>query len=269
MINSSTSPFSDVDPVAAQRWQQQKLQTSPWLHEEVAQRMLERLDAIRLQPAQWLHWQPAQGGWQAHEALLQRYPQARAWQMPGQMPSEPHGINMLWANMVLDKAADPRLVLAQWRRWLAPEGFVMFSVLGPGSLQQLRDLYQIRGWAPPCQTFSDLHDWGDVMLKAGFADVVMDTESITLTFASPQRLLQELRGLGRNLSVARSRSTWGRGHLDAWYAAVQTLAQPDGQLPLTFDIVYGHAIQGAQGRDAAGDVTVDLAHMRRMLLGQG
>ena len=113
------------------RWQRQQSHASPWLHEEVAQRMLQRLDVIRLQPEQWLHWQPEQGGLKAHEALLHRYSQARAWQMPGSSSPAPCSIDMLWANMVLDKAIDPRDVLAQWRRLLSPDGFVMFSVLGP------------------------------------------------------------------------------------------------------------------------------------------
>lgn len=284
---SAESPLSaDLDPVAAQRWQRQRPAHSPWLHEEVAQRMLQRLDLIKLQPQQWLHWQAEQGGLQAHAALLQRYPQASAWQLSGaeQQPAssnavnaaasttaqpQPGSIDLLWANMVLDKAPDPRTVLAQWRRLLAPEGFVMFSVLGPASLRELRSLYRQKGWGVPCHTFADLHDWGDAVQQAGFADVVMDTEHITLSFATPQRLLQELRELGRNLSSARSQQTRSKSWLNAWYEAVQTaLAQPDGQLHLSFEIIYGHAVQGAQGRDEAGDITVDLAHMRRMLLGR-
>ena len=257
-----------VDPIAAGRWQQQRPSSSPWLHEEVAQRMLQRLDIIKLQPANWAHWQAEQGGLQAHEALRQRYPQARAWHMPGQELPPQSSMGLFWANMVLDKAPDPRAMLTQWQQVLAPEGFVMFSVPGPGSLQQLRALYQEKGWAPPCQAFADLHDWGDLVQQAGFADVVMDTELITLTFASPQRLLQELRELGRNLSPARSRATRARGWLHAWYEAVQTLVQPDGQLHLTFEIIYGHAVRGAQSHNDAGEATIDLAHMRRMLLGR-
>ena len=257
-----------VDPIAAGRWQRQRPSNSPWLHEEVAQRMLQRLDIIKLQPAQWAHWQAGQGGLQAHEALRQRYPQARVWHMPGQEPSPPSSLELLWANMVLDKAPDSRVMLTQWQQLLAPEGFVMFSVPGPGSLQQLRALYQEKGWEPPCQTFADLHDWGDLVQQAGFTDVVMDTELITLTFATPQRLLQELRELGRNLSPARSRATRARGWLHAWHEAVQTLVQPDGLLHLTFEIIYGHAVRGTQSHNAAGEATIDLAHMRRMLLGR-
>lgn len=269
MPSSPASVLFDIDPVAAVRWQRQQPHASPWLHEEVAQRMLQRLDAIMLQPGQWLHWQPAQGGLKAHEALLRRYPQARAWQMPGASQPAPSSIDMLWANMVLDKTADPRDVLAQWRRLLSPDGFVMFSVLGPGSLPQLRSLYQSLGWMPPCHAFTDIHDWGDMLHQAGFSDVVMDAECVTLTFATPQRLLQELREMGHNLSSGRSRTTHTRSWLQKWHEAVQTLALPDGQLPLTFEIIYGHAVQSTQDRDEAGDVTVDLAQMRRMLLGKG
>ncbi|MDO4794320.1 MAG: methyltransferase domain-containing protein [Brachymonas sp.] len=293
MPASSVAPSlsADLDPIAAQRWQRQRPLHSPWLHEEVAQRMLQRLDLIKLQPQQWLHWQAEQGGLQAHAALLQRYPQAQAWRMPAiprarqplasaaasdagnrqphaQQPP-PGSIDLLWANLVLDKAPDPRATLAQWRRLLAPEGFVMFSVLGPASLQELRSLYRHKGWGAPCHAFADLHDWGDAVQQAGFADVVMDAERITLSFATPQRLLQELRELGRNLSSARSQITRGKGWLQAWHEAVQeALTQPDGQLHLSFEILYGHAVQGAQGRDEAGGVIVDLAHMRRMLLGR-
>lgn len=287
-FSAASSLSADLDPIAAQRWQRRRPAHSPWLHEEVAQRMLQRLDIIKLQPQQWLHWQAEQGGLQAHAALLQRYPQAQAWQhsgaellepssitsdagsgQPQHLQPEPGSIDLLWANMVLDKAPDPHAVLAQWRRLLAPEGFVMFSVLGPASLQELRGLYLQKGWGAPCHAFADLHDWGDAMQQAGFTDVVMDAEHITLSFATPQRLLQELRELGRNLSFKRSPHTRGKDWLHAWYGAVrEALTQPDGQLHLSFEIIYGHALQGTQGRDEAGDITVDLAHMRRMLLGR-
>ena len=160
---------------------------------------------------------------------------------------------------------DPRDVLAQWRRLLSPDGFVMFSVLGPGSFPELRSLYQARGWAPPCHAFTDIHDWGDMLHQAGFADVVMDAECLTLTFATPQRLLQELREMGHNLSSGRSGITRARGWLQQWYEAVQTLALPDGQLPLTFEIIYGHAFKPAPRVRVAEHSSVSLQDMRAML----
>ena len=250
------------------RWQRQQSHASPWLHEEVAQRMLQRLDVIRLQPEQWLHWQPEQGGLKAHEALLHRYSQARAWQMPGSSSPAPCSIDMLWANMVLDKAIDPRDVLAQWRRLLSPDGFVMFSVLGPGSFPELRSLYQARGWAPPCHAFTDIHDWGDMLHQAGFSDVVMDAEYLTLTFATPERLVQELRELGANLHPDRFPSLRGRRWRDKLYQVLsERLADPgqEGQLALTFEIIYGHAFKPAPRVRVSSSSAVSLQDMRAML----
>src|SRR5256885_1820107 len=65
-----------IDPAAALRWQQAAPAASPWLHEEVARRMQERLDWIVKPPQRWCHWQPVRGGLQAHALLRQRYAQS-------------------------------------------------------------------------------------------------------------------------------------------------------------------------------------------------
>ena len=65
----------------------------------------------------------------------------------------------------------------RWQRALAVDGFVMFSCLGPGTLRELRALYARLGWRAPAQDFIDMHDLGDMLVHAGFADPVMDQES--------------------------------------------------------------------------------------------
>lgn len=257
---------SAIDATASMRWQQHKPKNSPWLHEEVAQRMQQRLDYITLQPQNYLHWDVAKGGLQAHEALQQRYPQAHCvYADIANIHQSAPAVDLIWANMALHMTARPQDVLRYWQRCLKPDGFIMFSLLGAGSLPELRGLYKQHGWQPPCHSLVDMHDWGDSLLQAGFAEPILDTEYITLTFTSPQRLLQELRELGRNLSPTRSAATHTRTWLQQWYAAVQTLATPDGSIPLTFEIVYGHAIQAAQGYNEQGETTIDIMQMRRML----
>jgi hypothetical protein len=54
-----------LDPVAADRWQRMAPAVSPWLHEEVAQRMQDRLQWIKLQPQAWAHWGAVRGGSEA------------------------------------------------------------------------------------------------------------------------------------------------------------------------------------------------------------
>lgn len=285
-----------LDPTAAARWQAVPQLASPWLHEEVARRMADRLNWIVRSPRRWLHWEPLRGGLLAQTLVSQRYPQAQCsylsalaperllasramhkpwwhptgWRKRPQQLQEPAAqvADMLWANMVLHMAADPQALIQRWFDALAVDGFLMFSCLGPDTLRELRYLYKEMGWPPPSHEFTDMHDWGDMLVQAGFAEPVMDMERIVLTFETPQRLLQELRELGRNLHPARFAGLRGRGWLRQLHAALAaSLATPasDGRLTLSFEIVYGHAFKPRPRAALAPQTTVSLEDMRAAL----
>jgi malonyl-CoA O-methyltransferase len=254
--------------------------------------MVERLGWIVAQPKSWLSWQPALGGLQAQALVADLYPDAQhfeqlhldetavfapkkgasAWWSPKRwlsgVPEFPaQGVGMVWANMALHATPDPQALLAYWHNRLATDGFLMFSCLGPDTLKELRALYARQGWPAPAHEFTDMHDWGDMLVHAGFAEPVMDMERIELTFATPQRLLQELRELGRNLHVARPRALRGRGWLTHLHDALMSLAMPDagGQLKLTFEIVYGHAYKPQPRLKVAPQTSISLNDMREHL----
>jgi malonyl-CoA O-methyltransferase len=267
---------------------------TPWLHTEVAQRMAQRLDVIRLQPERVMAWWPGWGG--GAEQLAQVYPRAQctwvepsdawlahaqarqpAWWRPSHWARPaptlvredalPDGteVQLLWANMMLHAVADPPALLARWHRWLAVDGFVMFSCLGPGTLAELRAVYAAQGWPPAHADFVDMHDLGDMLVHAGFADPVMDQETLTLTWADPQALLAELRQLGGNVSAHRfpglRTPRWQR----RLASALQMLANAQGRLPLTFEVVYGHAFKAPPRVAVRSESTVSLEAMRGMV----
>jgi malonyl-CoA O-methyltransferase len=292
----STEHPPTIDAVAAARWQQSCVEPSAWLHEEVARRMAERLDAIRLQPRVWAHWEPLRGGIGAQTLLAGRYQNSRCfmafehashaeiaikniaipWWKPAHwtgpkafVQAPPDGAaQMLWANMLLHQSPDPQQLMAQWHRAMAVDGFLMFSCLGPDTLRELRQLYGEAGWGPPGHEFTDMHDWGDMLVAAGFAEPVMDMERITLTFETPERLLGELRTLGCNLHPARFGALRGRRWLGALHQRLaQSLANPrdGGRLGLTFEIIYGHALKPVRRLDVRPETTLSMDEMRQAL----
>jgi malonyl-CoA O-methyltransferase len=114
-----------------------------------------------------------------------------------------------------------------------------------------------------------MHDWGDMLVHSGFAEPVMDMERLTLTFSNPAALLDDLRALGRNLSVGRfpqlRTQTWRR-QLEA--AIEEHLPRTDdGRLVLTMELIYGHAFKSAPKQPRGGDATstVSVDEMRSML----
>jgi malonyl-CoA O-methyltransferase len=286
-----------IDPVATSRWQRVAPLSSPWLHEEVARRMLERLQWIRLQPRSWAHWGALRGGLLAHAALTRIYPDVacfvveaqaeraqaatkkiakawwnpRAWVSPAVRfePPAAGSVDMLWANMALHEAADPQALLASWHAALKVDGFLMFSCLGPDTARELRAIYAALGWPPAAHELTDMHDWGDMLVQTGFAEPVMDMERITLTFDTPARLLSELRELGRNFHRARFPALRGRGWKATLLEALEQhmVKTGDGRLSLTFEVIYGHALKAAPKIRVSPLSAVSVQDMRSMLHG--
>jgi malonyl-CoA O-methyltransferase len=254
--------------------------------------MEDRLQWIRLEPRTWVDWEPVRGGLAAHALLERRYPRAqcfiyesrskhaqaaldqlaRPWWRRLSSPAPRYGpvpeasAQMLWANMALHTAADPQSLLQAWHRALAVGGFLMFSCLGPDTLRELRAMYRALGWPPPAHEFTDMHDWGDMLGAAGFAEPVMDMERITLTWETPGRLIEELRELGANLHSERFGALRGR----AWRERLerqlgQTLKSGDGRLALTFEIIYGHAMKPKPMVRLSSQSSVSIEDMRSML----
>jgi len=300
MSEPASPPTSNKGPrpqdldAAAVRHQTRRLAAAaqpPWLHEEVAGRMAERLTYIKLQPQRVLDASPALGAsgellrraypnatmlWhEADPALAARAAQARQrgwWQKlrgaaSGQvdtLPARPE-VDLLWSNMALHACADLPGLLSRWQASIAVGGFVMFSCLGPDSFVELRPLYARNGWGRPAPDWWDMHDIGDLVLKAGFADPVMDQQRLRLTWGSPESLLADLRCLGGNLAPARLAGLRGRAWKQALLAELQTLRDGEGRLALTLELVFGHAFKAAPRLAVAAETHVSVDAMRATL----
>lgn len=296
MSAPSASTARQLDPASVEAWLRRLAQApeAPWLHAEVARRMAERLPFIRIQPAVVLDWWAFGGA--STELLLKSYPQARhlaveptealrarslramaaPWWSPRRwrgrpvaqvMPQDvaPASVQLVWANMMLHAVVDPSELMAQWQQLLVVDGFVMFSCLGPGSLRTLHELYARLGWGAPLADFVDMHDLGDMLVQAGFADPVMDQELLTLSWDSPEALLGELRTLGANASPQRVAGWRTPRWRERLHAALKGLARPDGRIYLDFEIAYGHAFKAAPRAPLAAETRVSVDDMRAMV----
>jgi malonyl-CoA O-methyltransferase len=108
-------------------------------------------------------------------------------------------------------------------------------MLGPDTLKELRRAFAACGIAPSLRPFLDMHDVGDMLVAAGFADPVMDMEHVVLTYRSPRGLLRDQRHLGVRDALL--------GHLpwQQWRQVLAAWERVKGLLPASFEIVYGHA----------------------------
>ncbi|MCX7897175.1 MAG: methyltransferase domain-containing protein [Rhodocyclaceae bacterium] len=153
------------------------------------------------------------------------------------LPFAPHSFGLIWSNLMLHwlDAEDLVKALHELRRALAPHGVFLFSALGPDTLKSLRTSLMETGGTDSMRRFLDMHDIGDALVEAGFADPVMEMEMITLTYASARPFLADLRRLGVRDGLL-GRQSWRQ-----WRAAFRTWQARAQPLAAVFEIVYGHA----------------------------
>ncbi len=239
------------------------------LQQEICRRMLSRLVYIKHEPAAILDAGCGTGN--VISALCVRYPRAalyaldialtmvqRArlrsswWQrvrgrgaspLCGDIESLPlrqGTIDMVWSNLALQWASEMPRAFAELRRVLAPGGLLMFSTFGPDTLKELRAAYAGTDRYAHVNRFIDMHDLGDMLVHAGFADPVMDMEYITLTYADVRALMRDLKSIGANQVTARRRQGMTARTVLAAVERNYEVLRRDGLLPATFEVVYGH-----------------------------
>jgi malonyl-CoA O-methyltransferase len=148
-------------------------------------------------------------------------------------------------------------VFAEAARVLSTGGLFLFSTFGPDTLKELRAAFAAVDGYEHVNRFVDMHDLGDALVHAGFADPVMEMEIITLEYSSVEKVARDLKAIGaRNALPGRPRGLSGRNR---WRDVIARYEQERrrGVLPATYEVIYGHAWKAAPKRIADGRQVVD------------
>ncbi|MBB5427345.1 malonyl-CoA O-methyltransferase [Paraburkholderia atlantica] len=186
------------------------------------------------------------------------------------LPFAAGAFEFIWSNLALHWHSRPDLVFPEWQRVLKVNGLLMFSTLGPDTLKELRGAYAeieaAHGVASRKHVidFVDMHDLGDMLVEAGFEIPVMDQETLTITYKSPESLLADVRRWGAYPFErdAHDGALARRLH-KALLAALEARRRADGTIALTFEVIYGHAWKAVPRTTAEGHGIVRLEDIGR------
>jgi malonyl-CoA O-methyltransferase len=257
---------------------------------EVAQRLDERLDLIKLQPSRVLDLGCGTG--MVTTKLRTRYPRAeilpldiapsmvrmtlaqKRWYQrrwlgvcadAERLPLCDSVAELLVSNLMLQWCGNVDAVFTEALRVLRPGGLLMFATFGPDTLKELRASWAEVDTLSHVNAFVDMHDLGDALLRAGFVDPVMDVEVLTLTYASVDRLMRDLKTLGaHNVTLGRRRGLTGKQRMQAMRVAYER-HRKNKVLPATYEVVYGHAwvpITPRAARALSGVATIPVDQLR-------
>jgi malonyl-CoA O-methyltransferase len=248
-------------------WSPSEYAESAVIAREAGEEMLSRLDWMTFKPRLILDIGAGTG--EMSMRLQARYPEASVVAMdlvpamleyaqqhtPGihyvcadtcQLPLPDHSVDFIFANLLLPWCPGVTSVLSEWRRVLRPDGLLMFSALGPDTL---------RAWPSLLfPTLADMHDLGDLLLKTGLADPVLDVCHYTIAYKEQARFIRELQSSGMSLAPEGLLAPSASGTWDA-----------------CFEVVYAHAFAPSPSEETAaatdGVTYIPLAHLRKQLRG--
>ena len=229
-----------------------------WLQDEIAERMLQKLDIVKLDVKNILVIPDFPGNHLT--ALAKRFPRAiihsvaeegvsksQLWRKKalsnlrtifsanssgtvaqylrlGKFDLPDNSVDLVFSDLLLQDLADPKHFLSESWRILREGGLVVFSYLGPDTAKELRSLSSIPLQLKNLQSPWDMHDMGDALMAERFSDPVMDMEYLTLDYEKPELLVADIEAM--NLGVI-----------------VDSNGVNQSNLPqkLTLEVVYGHA----------------------------
>ena len=276
---------------------------------EVCERLLERLDYIKVEPHMILDIGAGTG--QGTQGLAQQYPDAHIIAMDlaekmllinrekiipqsglagkvknlfkskqtqqfvcadaEQLPFSDASMDMIFSSLTIQWCSDPGRLFNEFRRVLKPGGLLMFTTLGPETLNELRASWAAVSDKIHVNHFADMHDIGDALYNVQVENPVMDNETIVLNYQSIKQILIELKAVGaHNQNTGREKALTGKNRLQAMYKAYEQFRTAQGY-PVTYEVLYGHAwnpktpIQKTQSDSQDQYTSISLAQLKSTL----
>lgn len=235
------------------------------LQREVATRLVDRLEYMLIEPGVILDAGVGTGFCTLD--LVQRYPKANvialdiAQAMLEQTKSKlnanksvhylacdvekialaDNSVDLVISSLTVQWCNDYITAFSELKRVLKPGGCILFSSFGPDALKELRHCWYKVDNDQHVNSFIDMHHIGDALVQAGFENPVMDTETITVTYNDVYQIMRDLKTIGaHNVLNGRRHSLTGKSRLQAMIAEYETFRH-EGVLPMSYEIVYGHA----------------------------
>ena len=239
------------------------------LQQEVANRLVERMEFMSMKPRCILD--AGSGTGFVSQLLAERFPKAKvtaldlAFNMLKQakskrsfkqrwnkqfryvnaevesLPFADASVELIISGLTLQWCQDLPEVFKEFKRVLAPGGLLLFSSFGPETLKELRQSWSEVDDLAHVNAFADMHDVGDALMQSGFLDPVMDMEMLTVTYKDVKTVMKDLKQIGaHNVMQGRSHNITGKNKLQKMIQAYEQF-RVDGVLPVSHEIVYGHA----------------------------
>ncbi len=158
------------------------------------------------------------------------------------LPYAPASFDLILSCGTLDAVNDLPGALIAMNRALAPDGLLLLSFVGAGSLPVLRGALLAADGDRPAQRLHpqvDVRALGDLMARAGFAMPVADQEILDVRYGSLFTLIADLRGMGAAQCLASAPPPLTRSGLARAAEYFAQASEADGRVTERFVMIHG------------------------------
>ncbi|WP_264435332.1 malonyl-ACP O-methyltransferase BioC [Coxiella endosymbiont of Dermacentor marginatus] len=257
----------------------------------IADRLLERLNFIRLNPLRIVDFGVRMG--YTTKALLEHYKKTDIISLDFSvsllnrardsiqrnspkmlsaeytlLPFADQSVDLIFSNLAFQWSLNLQKTLQECNRILQPGGFLLFSTVGPDTLQELRTSFSDK--KRHVHPFYDMHDIGDILTHLNFVDPVMDVERLTVLYPSVLQLIADLKSIGaHNAAQDRSRGLMGKSQWQKMLKAYEKWRDENHAIPATIEVIYGHAFRAevtSSQRKQEQEILIPFNRIKRRLI---
>ncbi len=165
------------------------------------------------------------------------------------LPVADNSVDLIFSNFTFQWCENITNLFTECLRILKVGGLIFFSIPGPDTLFELRAAFnKIDPEHQHVNNFIDMHNIGDILVQTKFGHPVMDNEYFTLTYSKINTILKDIKSIGANTKLTDNyrKSLFSKTKYQLLANEYENFKQPDDKLPLTYEVIYGHAFKTAK-----------------------
>lgn len=156
-----------------------------------------------------------------------------------QLPLKNNSCDVVFSNLMFQWSPNhPKSLQESWRI-LKPNGILLFSTLGPGTLKELRYCWQQVDDYPRVHSFIPIDNLLKTINQYNFSTVSMEIENNYRYFLKPIDLMRELKMLGAsNIQNGRTKNITSNKKLQCVFKNYEQFRNSQEMLPATYEIYF-------------------------------